>query len=214
MSGGSQAHLQISNNIFFRLRLQLSNGPCRAYTSDLPVLTPTLPPYRYPDVTVGCGELKYQHIRGVDALTNPILIVEVLSPTTEVRDREAKFAAYQTIPTFFEYLLVFQDEPHVIHYTKQADGKWMREDVQDLSVNDELSAAVPAPSDIYEEVKFTRFIAVCSSQSVPQRIIGAGMRPPRRMKSADENADGHDWGATSGHQTRLSRRLRDRDRNN
>lgn len=157
MSGGSQAHLQISNNIFFRLRLQLSDGPCRAYTSDLPVLTPSLPPYRYPDVTVGCGELKYQHIRGVDALTNPILIVEVLSPTTEVRDREAKFAAYQTIPTFVEYLLVFQDEPHVIHFTKQADGKWMREDLQDLQSAMELSAVSSTLhlSDIYEEVKFT-----------------------------------------------------------
>ena len=156
MSGGSQAHLQISNNVFFHLRLQLSDKPCRAYTADLPVLTPTLPPYRYPDVTVGCGELKYEHIRGVDVLINPALIVEVLSPTTEARDREDKFAAYQAIPTFGEYLLVAQEMPHIIHYTRQSDGRWVREDVMDL--NAELRLAVIDCSltirDIYEEVKF------------------------------------------------------------
>jgi Uma2 family endonuclease len=157
MSGGSQAHLQISNNIFFRLRLQLRDGPCRAYTSDLPVLTPTLPPFRYPDVTVGCGELKYQHIRGVDALTNPVLLVEVLYPTTEVRDREQKFAAYQTIPTFVEYLLVFQDEPHVIHYSRQIGGAWLRQDVQGLHASLALHTinSTLLLSDVYEEVKFT-----------------------------------------------------------
>ena len=156
MSGGSQAHLQISNNVFFRLRLQLSDGPCRAYTSDLPVLTPTLPPYRYPDVTVGCGELKYEHIRGVDALINPVLIVEVLSPTTEARDRKDKFAAYQGIPTFAEYLLIDQDTPQVIHHNRQSDGRWMREDVKDLNAGLTLTTinCTLLLRDVYEEVKF------------------------------------------------------------
>jgi len=156
MSGGSQAHLQISNNVFFRLRLQLSDKPYRAYTADLPVLTPTLPPYRYPDVTVGCGELKYEHIRGVDVLINPALIVEVLSRTTEARDREDKFAAYQAIPTFGEYLLVAQDTPHVIHYTRQSDSRWMREDVMELNAELRLAlidCTLPI-RDVYEEVKF------------------------------------------------------------
>ena len=156
LSGGSQAHLQISNNVFFRLRLQLTDGLCRAYTSDLPVLTPSLPPYRYPDVTVGCGELMYEHVRGVDALINPMLIVEVLSPTTVARDREDKFAAYQTIPTFREYLPVSQDKPHVLHYTRQSDGRWLREDVTDLNSALSLAAincTLPL-RDVYEEVKF------------------------------------------------------------
>jgi Uma2 family endonuclease len=157
MSGGSQAHLQISNNVFFRLRLQLSDGPCRAYTSDLPVLTSTLPPYRYPDVTVGCGELKYEHIRGVDALINPVLIVEVLSPTTEARDRDDKFSAYQAIPTFGEYLLVVQETPHVIHYTQQSDGRWLREDVRELHAGLTLTTidCTLLLRDVYEEVKFS-----------------------------------------------------------
>jgi Uma2 family endonuclease len=156
MSGGSQPHLQISNNVFFQLRLQLSGGKCRAYTSDLPVLTPTLPPYRYPDVTVGCGELKYENIRGVDALINPVLIVEVLSQTTETRDREEKFAAYQAIPTFAEYLLVLQDTPLVIHYTKQSDGRWFRDQAIDLDSKLSLTTidSTLFLRDVYEEVKF------------------------------------------------------------
>lgn len=131
MSGGSQAHTQISGNVFFRLRLQLG-GKCRVFTADLPVKTPTLPPYRYPDVTVACGELIFEHIRGVDALTNPSLIVKVLSPTTAARDYQDKFTAYQAIPSFNEYLLIAQETAHVTRYTRQPDGKWEREDVTGL----------------------------------------------------------------------------------
>jgi Uma2 family endonuclease len=78
MSGGSRAHVQIASNVFFRLRQRLEGGPCRVFTGDLAVKTPSLPPYRYPDVTAGCGQLKFEHIRGVDALVNPVLIVAVL----------------------------------------------------------------------------------------------------------------------------------------
>jgi Uma2 family endonuclease len=156
MSGGSQAHYQISVNVVSRLVQKLSGGPCRAFTGDLPVKTPTLPPYRYPDVTVGCGELKFENIRGVDALINPVLILEVLSPTSEDRDREVKFTAYQAILTFEEYLLVAQNTPHVTHYAREADGKWLREDLTDLSSSVPLASVGCALSlsEIYEDVTF------------------------------------------------------------
>lgn len=156
MSGGSQAHTQISGNVFFRLRLQLGGGKCRVFTADLPVKTPTLPPYRYPDVTVACGELTFEHIRGVDALTNPSLIVEVLSPTTAARDYQDKFTAYQAIPTFTEYLLIAQETPHVTRYTRQPDGKWAREDVTDLDAALTLDCIDGTLwlRDIYEDVMF------------------------------------------------------------
>ena len=156
MSGGSEAHYRISFNAAFRLRQKLSGGPCQAFTADLPVKTPTLLPYRYPDVTVVCGELKFENIRGVDALTNPVLIVEVLSPTSEARDRQDKFTAYQAIPSFAEYLLVAQHAPLVTHYERQPDGKWTREDVTDLSASLTL-ASIGCPlslHEIYEDVKF------------------------------------------------------------
>jgi Uma2 family endonuclease len=155
MSGGSREHGMISGNVFFRLRLRLAGGPCTAFTADTAILTPTLPPYRYPDVSVACGELRFQRVRNLDALLNPVLIVEVLSPTTSTYDHEEKFRAYQAIPSFSEYLLVAQDAPRVTRYRRTEAG-WVRQDVAGLdavvalaSVGCELRM-----SDIYEGVTF------------------------------------------------------------
>ena len=127
MSGGSQSHYRISGSIYYRLSQRLDGGPCIAFTAETPVKTPSLPPYRYPDVSVVCGEAKFEKIGGTDALLNPILLVEVLSPSTEQHDTVEKFAAYKSIPGFEEYLLVAQDCPRVIHYRRQADGFWVRQ---------------------------------------------------------------------------------------
>ena len=156
MSDGSKELSQIDGNVFYRLRLNLKGGSCRAFTSELPVKTPTLTPYRYPDATVGCGELKFEHIRGVDALVNPTLIFEVLSPTSSIRDHNEKFTEYKAIESFCEYLLIAQDAPQVTHYVRQSDGRWESEVITDMraeivlnSVGCKLSLA-----DIYEDVTF------------------------------------------------------------
>jgi Uma2 family endonuclease len=73
---------------------------------------------------VSCGELQYYGDQK-DVVTNPLLIVEVLSPTTEAYDRGEKFEAYRTIESFREYLLIHQDRRHVEHYSKQDDGSWV-----------------------------------------------------------------------------------------
>lgn len=155
MSGGSTEHTVISGNLFSRLRQQLS-GECRAFTSEMSVWTPTLPPYRYPDATVACAELSFKHIHGVDALINPLLIAEVLSPTMAARDFEDKFIAYQAIPSFREYLLIAQDAPRVTHYTRQADGGWVGADV--IGMDDTLTldciGGTLSLREIYEDVKF------------------------------------------------------------
>jgi Uma2 family endonuclease len=152
MSGGSREHGRISSNVHYRLRQRLEGGPCQAFTADTAIWTPSPPPYRYPDASAACGELKYKSVRGVDALMNPVFVVEVLSPTTAARDQAEKFAAYQAIPGFAEYLLVSQDEPRVTHYTKQAEGLWSREDVSGLDAALTLSSVdcrLPL-ADIYE----------------------------------------------------------------
>lgn len=156
MSGGSRKHGEISSNIHYRLRLALEGGPCRAFTADQAVLTPALPPYRYPDASVACGKLKYQHLRALDALVNPVLLVEVLSPATATLDQESKFAAYQAIKTFTEYLLVAQDAPRVTHYTRQPDGAWTRRDVTDMDATLHLESVGCALKlrDVYEGVTF------------------------------------------------------------
>ena len=100
--------------------------------------------------------MRFQHIHGVDALINPLLIVEVLSPTMATHDFEDKFTAYQAIPTFREYLLIAQDVPRVTHYTRQADGRWAREDVTglDAALTLDCIGGTLALRDIYEDVTF------------------------------------------------------------
>jgi Uma2 family endonuclease len=156
MSGGSRQHAQIASNVLYRLRLRLEGGPCRAFTGDIAVKTPTLLPYRYPDATVGCGELQFENIWWIDALINPVLIVEVLSPSTAIHDRDYKFPAYKAIAGFKEYLLVAQDAPKITHHFQKPEGVWAREEVTDLESAlrlDSISCILPA-SEIYEGVTF------------------------------------------------------------
>jgi Uma2 family endonuclease len=154
MSGGSLAHGLIASNIHFRLRQKLVGGACVAFTADLPVKTPSLPPYRYPDAAVVCGDVRVENIRGVDALLNPVLIVEVLSPSTERRDREQKFMAYRTIPSFKEYLLIAQDVHYVLHQRLQSGGVWVPEEIAGLDRHLTLDSVgcVLAMAEIYEGV--------------------------------------------------------------
>jgi Uma2 family endonuclease len=156
MSGGSEAHSRISSNCHFRLRQHIEGGNCQAFTADLPIKTPTLPPYRYPDATVACGELFFEHIQNVDVLVNPTVIIEVLSPTTSDHDRNEKFKAYKAIPSFTDYILIAQDVPHVTLHSRQPDGGWSRQDLGGLDAAltiDSIDCSL-ALAEIYEGVTF------------------------------------------------------------
>jgi Uma2 family endonuclease len=77
----------------------------------------------YPDVTVLCGDPQF-HDERTDTILNPLLIIEVLSKSTEAFDRGGKFHAYQQLESLQEYLLVAQDRPAVEQYVRQPDGTW------------------------------------------------------------------------------------------
>lgn len=156
MSGGTEAHGQIAGNVFYRFRQKAEGKNCRVFTGDTAVKTPSLVPYRYPNASLVCGEAKFENIRGVDALLNPVLIVEVLSPTTERHDREDKFAAYKIILSFREYILISQDRPHITCYRLQEDGIWFREDVTDIgrTLTLESIGLSLTVGEIYEGVAF------------------------------------------------------------
>lgn len=127
MAGGKIAHGAIALNVAATLQRKLSS--CRAFSSDVAIKVPAAPPFRYPDASVVCGEVKIEEMQGIEMLLNPVLLVEVLSESTEKYDREGKFLAYQSIPSFQEYLLIEQDRVHVTHYVRQSDGAWLRRDV-------------------------------------------------------------------------------------
>ena len=157
MSGGSEWHYEIESNIHSFLKTSLRARGCRVFTGNVRVKVPSAPPYRYADVSALCGEAaKFEEIGGVDALVNPQLLVEVLSPSTENYDRVDKFTHYKSIPTLREYLLVAQQHPHVTHLFKDEDGKWIHTEANDLGASLHLhSLGFELPlSEIYRDVSF------------------------------------------------------------
>lgn len=124
MSGGSPEHNSIAVNVASELRAQLKGKPCRVFSSDMKVRTSRAGLYSYPDVTVVCGAMRF-HDERRDVLTNPTLIIEVLSPSTEAFDRGKKFANYQRIASLTDYILIAQDEARLDHYVRQPDDQWL-----------------------------------------------------------------------------------------
>lgn len=121
MSGGSENHDQIAVNLQIEIGTRLRGKGCRTHSSDMRVKVPNYPPYRYPDLTALCGEAKFEKLGGIDVLTNPQLIIEVLSESTEAFDRGDKFSYYKSIESFSEYLLVAQHRSHVTQFYKQGE---------------------------------------------------------------------------------------------
>jgi Uma2 family endonuclease len=156
MSGGSDQHDQIESNTHLSLRLALRERECRVFTGNMRIKVPSLPPYRYADVSALCGEPIFEKIGGVDTLTNPTLIVEVLSDSTEGYDRGDKFTHYKSIPSLGEYLLIAQHRPHITHYAKNGDSSWSYREVNELSATLHLPSVdcVLELSEVYRNVTF------------------------------------------------------------
>jgi Uma2 family endonuclease len=156
MTGASRRHSLIALNIGSELNQQLEDRPCEVHGSDLRVLVAARRLYTYPDVIVVCGELALTD-RYRDTLTNPTVLVEVLSPSTEAYDRGAKFGHYRTLDSLREYLLVSQSQPRVDHFTRQDDGsQWLLSSVGDLAATIVLPSiqCQLAMNRIYKKVKF------------------------------------------------------------
>lgn len=123
MSGGSLNHSLIATEMCALLVPQMPQG-CRTFNSDLRIKIVAARIFTYPDCGVFCGEPEFfgDH---TDVILNPLLIVEVLSPSTEGYDRGKKFELYRTVQSLREYLQVHQDRYHVEHYSKQEDSSWL-----------------------------------------------------------------------------------------
>jgi Uma2 family endonuclease len=158
MSGGSRQHAMIGGNLYFNLRARLTSD-CQTFNADMPIRTPTLPPYRYPDTSVACSNPVFENINGIDVLANPILIVEGLSPGTENLDRKEKHAAYHSIPSVMELLLIVQDAPVVTQFLRPSEAEakeWERRSYDDLAAVIELPSINCSLSlrDVYEGIDF------------------------------------------------------------
>jgi Uma2 family endonuclease len=112
MSGAKRNHNIIAWDLGGELRNKLKGRDCRVYPGDLRVFLPREDLYAYPDLVVVCGKPEFQD-EVFDTLLNPVLIIEILSETTEAYDRGDKSQAYRSITTLNEYALVSQDRMHI-----------------------------------------------------------------------------------------------------
>jgi Uma2 family endonuclease len=156
MSGGSRSHDRIIVNCIAKLSARLEAPKCRVFSADMRIRVPSAPPFRYADVSALCGEAEFEEVSGVDALVNPQVVVEVLSPSTEAYDRGEKFSHYKSIPTLREYLLVAQHRPHVTYLFKDDEGKWIHSEADELGASIRLhSLGCELPlGEIYAGVDF------------------------------------------------------------
>jgi len=122
MAGGTPSHAAIAMNIGAALREQLRGRPCRVFSSDLRVRVLPTGLGTYPDVTVVCDELRTDpdDPKG-NTVTNPVLLVEVLSPSTEEYDRGEKLAHYKRIDTLREVVLVAHDTKRLELWRRAGD---------------------------------------------------------------------------------------------
>jgi len=123
MAGSEPEHANLTANAIAALANLLRGGRCRVYSSDLKVRVPETGNAYYADAAVVCGKFT-RHPGDPIAVTNPTLLVEVLSPSTETFDRGDKFADYLRLPSLRHYLLVSTRTPRVEHYRRNDDGTW------------------------------------------------------------------------------------------
>jgi Uma2 family endonuclease len=124
MSGGSPNHSTICFNLNRRIGEAIDDQDCHGFESNMKLAIAKTNSYVYPDLMVVCGDIELAENTG-DAITNPVLIIEVLSPSTESFDRGLKFAYYRSLPSLKEYVLVSQDEPQIEAYYKQDEKIWI-----------------------------------------------------------------------------------------
>ena len=155
MSGASLAHTLITLDIATELNIQLRGSTCKVVTNDMRGRTALKGPYFYPDVVVFCGTPQFED-NVFDTLLNPILVVEVLSPSTEAYDRGEKFAHYQKLMSLQEYILVSQDRIHVTHH-RLLESQWASKEFhapEDVLLLNSIECKLPL-QDIYTRVTFS-----------------------------------------------------------
>jgi Uma2 family endonuclease len=155
MAGGTTRHNEISLNVASNLKVSLKGQDYRVYMSDVRLWIPPNRQYTYPDVMLIQGEPIYLE-KTTDTITNPRLIVEVLSKSTGNYDKGEKFDHYRSIPEFQEYLLIDQSCYHVTQYVKTDERKWLLTDytqAEDTLKFESIDFSLTL-KDIYDRVNF------------------------------------------------------------
>ncbi len=137
MAGGSASHSLITANFVREAGNSLKNRPCKVFNSDLRVRVEATGLNTYPDATIVCDEMKFVDDRR-DTLTNPTVLVEVLSDSTEKYDRGLKANNYRQVVSLRELVFIAQDRAHAECFTRQANGDWLFHEERVLTATLEL----------------------------------------------------------------------------
>lgn len=155
MAGGSIKHgLLISNTLYWiREAIRRNGKTCKTFSGEVKVAIDSANSYLYPDVFVVCGEIDDQN-QPNRAISNPNIIIEVLSPSTQNYDQTHKFRLYRTIPTLESYLMVDQEQAIIESFNRMGDDQWRIQTFMGLDKEIELKAigANIRMKDIYEDV--------------------------------------------------------------
>jgi Uma2 family endonuclease len=156
MSGAKRNHNVIAWNIGGELRQKLKDKNCEAYPADMRVFIPENGLCTYPYLVVVCGAPQFQD-DVFDTLLNPVLLIEVLSDSTESYDRGRKFQHYRSIESLQEYILISQIEARVEKYVRHGDGFWLLSEAVGLDSEIEFSSVecVIPLSEIYDKIDFS-----------------------------------------------------------
>jgi Uma2 family endonuclease len=157
MTGVSREHNLIVANLLAMLATQMHDRPYEVYPSEMRLKVSSTGLYTYPDVIVADAEPAFED-REVDTFLNPIILVEVLSQSTESYDRGRKFSHYQKIQSLKEYVLVSQYECRVEQFVRQADGRWLYTETTDPNghvVFESIACRVPMEG-LYHRVNFKK----------------------------------------------------------
>ncbi|MFZ2724650.1 MAG: Uma2 family endonuclease [Methylococcaceae bacterium] len=153
MSGGAFNHSAISVNTVSALKIKLRGKCCQPINSDMRIETPS-GLCTYPDASIYCG--KPQLTANQCSLLNPVVIIEVLSPSTRLYDQSDKFTLYRSIASFCDYLLIDSEKVAVQHFRKIENNEWVLHDYCELSesiylnsINESLTLA-----EFYEGIDF------------------------------------------------------------
>ncbi len=152
-AGGTRRHSLIGSNTLREIGHLLRQNDCQAQGSAMRIHIEATGSYVYPDVSVVCPPVD----GGTDdVISNPVLVVEVLSPSTEDFDRGTKFGYYRQIPSLQDYLVISQDQARVEHHFRRAGELWSLRDVEGLADRLQLaSLPIELPmAEIYAKVNF------------------------------------------------------------
>lgn len=154
MSGGSLAHNLISVNVVASLHSQLKKRQCKVFPGDLRIKISSSGLYTYPDVSVLCGPAVLDDIQN-DTLTNPTVIIEVLSPSTEAYDRGEKFEHYRKLESLAEYVLISQEKRHIEVFSRQPDGRWLLNETSQGAARLRSIKCRLSLDDLYDKVELS-----------------------------------------------------------